>query len=189
MVKINKVYTKTGDKGETGLVGGRRVPKESLRVSAFGDVDELNSHIGLARTIAERLERTTLVEELSILQNELFDIGSVLATAPGDEWPGMIQISDDHITKLEQWIDNATLSVPELRSFVLPGGSELNSTLHIARAVCRRSERSVITLSRGESVPEKIIIYLNRLSDLLFAYARKESITAGTPEYLWKPGG
>ena len=188
MVKINKIYTKTGDAGETGLVGGRRVLKDSLRVDAYGDIDELNSFLGLARTLAEKKSTNTVTTILSQIQNELFDMGSVLATAPGDEWQGMMKFQRLHIDRIEGWIDEAIVGVPELKSFVLPGGSELNAVFHICRTTCRRVERNVLRLSRAENVPPEIIIYLNRLSDLFFALARRESFEMNVPEYLWQPG-
>lgn len=187
MVKLSKLYTRTGDDGTTGLVGGKRTKKNSRRVNAYGDVDELNSYLGWARTIADA-NGSTLVDRLKILQNELFDAGSELATAPGDEYPGMVHLGEEHITRLEGWIDEITTSLPELRSFVLPGGTELNSRLHICRAVCRRAERSIQDLADEESVSKNLLIYFNRLSDFLFALARSESASQGVPEYLWEPG-
>lgn len=188
MVKINRIYTRTGDTGETGLVGGARVPKDCPRVEAYGDVDELNSILGWARTIADEQRIETLTPKLAEIQQSLFDLGSELATPPGAQWPGMILVSDSQITQLEGWIDELIADVPELRSFVLPGGSTLNSALHIARAVCRRAERSILRLSRQETVSGTVLIYINRLSDLLFAMARHESKRSGAPEYLWRAG-
>jgi cob(I)alamin adenosyltransferase len=200
MVKINRIYTRTGDDGSTGLVGGERVAKDSLRVEAYGEVDELNSALGVARTLAEKIlvseknnpedtKLKQLLEQIASLQNELFDLGAELATPPGKEWPTMKVISGGHIERLESWIDEHTKNIPELRSFVLPGGTELNAALHLARTICRRAERRVLTLSRQEKVSAHALTYLNRLSDLLFAMARAESHRAGSPEYLWKPGG
>lgn len=189
MVKINKIYTKTGDKGETGLVGGKRIAKDSIRVSAYGDVDELNSYLGVIRTIADKANSKTLSEIVAKIQNDLFDMGSLLATPSGETWEGMPKISDSHIKWLEDMIDAAVQGIPELRSFVLPGGTELNAHLHVARTVCRRAERTVLALKRSEAMVDEIGTYLNRLSDLLFALARKESHDASVPEYLWKPGG
>lgn len=188
MVKINKIYTRTGDTGETGLVGGARVQKDSPRVEAYGEVDELNSLIGWARTLADREKADTLSSKLGEIQQSLFDLGSELATPPGASWPGMIVISDAQVTQLELWIDELIADVPELRSFVLPGGTELNAALHIARAVCRRVERAIVRLSRAETVSQTLRIYVNRLSDLLFAMARHESHRTKTPEYLWRAG-
>lgn len=186
MVRINRIYTKTGDKGETGLVGGRRAGKDDLRVQAYGEVDELNAHLGVCRTLAEQLT-SAITGELAVLQNELFDMGAQLATPPDRPLQGVSGISDDQITRLEAQIDHFIEGLPELRSFVLPGGTALNAALHVARTVCRRCERTVVALSRQEPVAPQIIAYLNRLSDLLFAMARNESHRAGIPEYLWKP--
>ena len=189
MVKINKIYTRTGDKGETGLVGGQRINKDSLRVDAFGDVDELNAYLGYARTLAEQEKRSALIPMLAKIENDLFDLGSELATPPDSEWDGMSKISTAHINQLEVWVDQLIDGLPELRSFTLPGGTILNSILHIARTVCRRAERNIVRLSKSENVSNSILVYCNRLSDLLFAMARYESNQAGVPEYLWKPGG
>ena len=188
MVKINKIYTRTGDDGQTGLVGGARVAKDSIRVRAYGDIDELNSFLGWARTICERTSGHALLSKLQELQNDLFDLGSELATPPGGAWPGMVTIQPHHAQKLEHWIDELMDGIPELRSFVLPGGTDLNSALHVARCVCRRAERSALELSRTEPVSKELLIFINRLSDLLFAMARFESHRSGTPEYLWTPG-
>jgi len=188
MVKINKIYTRKGDDGSTGLVGGERVAKDSQRVDAYGELDELNSIVGLARTLAEKHERQRILTRLVRLQNEVFDLGSELASPPGSEWKGMIKATPEQAAKLERWIDDFNHQLPELKSFVLPGGTELNSALHMARTVCRRVERKVLALSRNEEVSRDILIYLNRLSDLFFSMARFESFEAGTPEYLWEPG-
>jgi cob(I)alamin adenosyltransferase len=199
MVKINRIYTRTGDDGSTGLVGGDRVPKDSLRVEAYGEVDELNAALGIARTCAEKALKNQqadkpcakgaqLLEQIALLQNELFDLGAELATPPGKEWPTMVTISASQIERLEHWIDDHTKDIPELRSFVLPGGTDLNASLHLARTICRRAERRVLTLSRHEKVSALALTYLNRLSDLLFAMARAESHRTGASEYLWEPG-
>lgn len=188
MVKINKIYTRTGDDGTTGLVGGSRVPKHSTKVHAYGDVDELNSWIGLVRTILVAQGPKDAVEHLTTIQNILFDIGAVLASPPEVTWPTKRTIADDDITVIEGWIDSLTAQVPELRSFVLPGGTIANSYLHIARTVCRRAERAVLALNEDEPVPVGILQYLNRLSDYLFALARREITYAGGTEFLWSPG-
>jgi cob(I)alamin adenosyltransferase len=188
MVKINKIYTRTGDEGDTGLVGGERVRKDSLRVAAYGDVDELNAILGWARTLSEKLQRGALTPKLTTIQNELFDLGAELATPPGTTWEGRLVINEQHGSRLEHWIDELVDGIPELRSFVLPGGSELNAALHLARTVCRRAERSVVTLMDTSPVSKALRVYLNRLSDLLFAMARYESHQSGCPEYLWVPG-
>lgn len=189
MVKLNRLYTKNGDKGETHLVGGSKVSKDCLRVCCYGEVDELNALLGMLRTLAEQESLSELVERLALIQNELFDAGAELATPAGSEWPTMKQISPEHYTRLEKWIDSITSKLPELKSFVLPGGSPINSWLHLARTVCRRAERSIVALSKAETLSPHIIIYFNRLSDLLFALAREESFRGGAKEYLWVPGG
>jgi cob(I)alamin adenosyltransferase len=188
MVKINRIYTRTGDDGTTGLIGGERVQKDSLRVQGYGDVDELNSFLGMCRTMSVKANLTRLVECIAEIQNDLFDIGSQLALPPGSSMEGIPDVSVEHSRKLEGWIDELIDGVPELRSFVLPGGSELNSALHIARSVCRRAERNILSLSREEPVPSPVLVYLNRLSDLLFAMARYSAHKLGEPEYLWTPG-
>jgi len=188
MVKINKIYTRKGDDGSTGLVGGARVAKDCLRVEAYGELDELNSIVGFARTLAEEHKREMLLVKLVRLQNEIFDLGSELASPAGSEWEGMLKATPEQAKRLEDWIDECNNKLPELTSFVLPGGTQLNSALHMARTVCRRVERRVLALSRTEEVSKDILIYLNRLSDLFFSMARYESFEAGTPEYLWEPG-
>jgi len=201
MVKINRIYTRTGDDGSTGLVGGARVQKDAGRVEAYGEIDELNAALGTARTVLEKsLESSDkqsapsktkgeqLLQQLALLQNELFDLGAELATPPGKEWPTMAKISAIYSERMEEWIDDHSAGIPELKSFVLPGGTELNAALHVARTICRRAERRVLTFSRSEAVSPQVLTYLNRLSDLLFAMARAESHRMGTPEYLWKPG-
>lgn len=190
MVKINKIYTKSGDKGQTGLVGGQRISKDSPRVHAYGDIDELNSWLGIIRTAADNQKRTALSQKIAKIQNELFDLGSELATPAGQSYPGMITITNAEITLLENWIDEAVDQLPELKSFVLPGGTELNGLLHVARAVCRRAERSAFALAAAEAgaISESVLAYINRLSDLLFALARIEAYTDGATEFLWQPG-
>lgn len=187
MVKINKIYTRTGDDGTTGLVGGDRIAKDHPRVNAYGDVDELNSLIGWARTLADESKLYVLLEKLEKIQHQLFDIGAILASPAGATHSSLPTINEIKIKQLESWIDDATADLPELRSFVLPGGNQLNCSLHLARAVCRRTERAVLSLSRTEDVPKEILIYLNRLSDLLFAFARFASMQTGAREYLWSP--
>ena len=187
MVKINKIYTRTGDQGTTHLVGGVLVAKSDPRVECYGNVDELNSHLGFIRTLAIDNKKPALVEKLAIIQNELFDVGAILACADKDTQDKMAQISPEQIKQLEDWIDEAITGLPELKSFVLPGGTVLNSQFHIARTVCRRAERSLFALAK-DSFPHNVGIYLNRLSDLLFAFARHASHDANVEEYLWVPG-
>lgn len=187
MVRINKIYTKTGDDGTTALADGSRLSKASTRVSAYGDVDELNSYLGLIRTLATIGNWADLSAKLEQIQNELFDIGSNLATREGSTNYPVFQVSEDHLKHLETLIDEVTDKLPPLTSFVIPGGTVLNGHLHIARAICRRAERSVVKLSQSEPVSNNIIIYLNRLSDYLFALCRAESARSGVPETLWVP--
>lgn len=189
MVKLNKIYTRTGDDGSTGLVGGTRTKKHATRVSSYGEVDELNAHLGLCSTLAETSGRKILFEKLKAIQNDLFDLGAELATPKGSEWPTMAKASEKMTEQLEGWIDELNASLPELTSFVLPGGTILNAHLHIARTVCRRAERTVWALSEEEEISPEIAQYLNRLSDLLFVMSRYELTIAHVGEYLWVPGG
>lgn len=185
MVKIDRVYTKTGDRGETGLVGGSRVSKDCARVKAYGEVDELNAFLGLANTLANESKSQKIAQVLSLIQNELFDLGAELACPEGRLSSNMPKIVDTQVHKLEALIDEFNQGLPELSSFVLPGGTQLNSILHICRTVARRVERSIVSLSKDEHVSPAILIYLNRLSDLLFVLARFESHRTNTKEYLW----
>jgi cob(I)alamin adenosyltransferase len=190
---INRVYTRRGDRGETGLVGGQRVPKDSPRIEAYGTVDELNAFIGAARESArEAIEvgcaaLQPLIEILLRVQHELFNLGSILATLPEDVHPKQARITDAEITRLETEMDRMNEPLPPLRSFVLPGGSRLNTDLHVCRTVCRRAERIAVALARQESIPEEAVRYLNRLSDALFVWSRWASHVAGVKETLWEP--
>lgn len=188
MVTLNRIYTRTGDDGTTGLVGGTRISKTALRVCAYGDLDELNCHIGVCVTIAQDRAVEELVKKLTRIQNELFDIGSEIATAPGQSWPGALLAHEAQTMRLERWIDELNTDLPTLTSFILPGGCDLNAHLHLARAVCRRTERSVLTLKECEPVSDHVVRYLNRLSDLLFVMSRFASKSLGVTEYLWAPG-
>ncbi|MBX7139307.1 MAG: cob(I)yrinic acid a,c-diamide adenosyltransferase [Oligoflexia bacterium] len=188
MVKINKIYTRSGDGGKTHLVGGTMVDKDSVRVQAYGEVDELNSWIGMVRTLAEARGLKPIGDRLAQIQNELFDAGAELASPAGGPHPAVPKITPAHWTRVENWIDEWNEGLPELTSFVLPGGTEMNATLHIARTVCRRAERSIWALLRSEPVNPELPKYFNRLSDLLFALARRESQLSGKPEYLWTAG-
>jgi cob(I)alamin adenosyltransferase len=194
-IRINRVYTRTGDGGQTRLVGGAVVSKDSLRVEAYGTVDELNSILGIARAYndepggeAPAASRAELAAILEALQNELFDLGSELATPPADAWEGMITIGATEVEALEKTIDRCQEDLEDLESFILPAGGHLSATLHQARTVCRRAERDVIRLRREEAVGPDLIKYLNRLSDLLFVLARWASKKCGTPEILWEKG-
>ncbi len=188
MVKINKIYTRTGDDGTTGLCDGSRVSKDSLRVCAYGDIDELNAVLGIVAVMAHETQIGAIYQKVSIVQNELFDIGAELATPAQTQRLGAIRVTTSEVTRLETWIDELSKDLPELSSFVLPGGTQLNAFLHLARTVARRAERTVMELSRSETVATPLYIYLNRLSDLLFAMARYASFSASTPEVLWEPG-
>jgi cob(I)alamin adenosyltransferase len=190
-VAINRVYTRRGDAGETSLAGGQRVPKDSLRIEAYGTVDELNSFVGLARSSAAgdptHLEIAVLGDILLRVQHELFNLGSILATLPEDVHPRQARITEAEIAQLEAEMDRANECLPALRSFVLPGGSRLNAELHVCRTVCRRAERIVTALARKEPVPVEAVKYLNRLSDAFFVWSRWASHQAGAPETLWEP--
>jgi cob(I)alamin adenosyltransferase len=182
---INRVYTRTGDHGETALAGGQRVPKDSLRIEAYGTVDELNSFVGAARCSAEGAG--ILPQILLRVQHELFNLGSILATLPEDVHPKQARITAAEVTRLEAEMDQMNSELSPLRSFVLPGGSRLNAELHICRTVCRRAERVCVALSRVEPVPDDAVRYLNRLSDAFFVWSRWASHFAGIDETLWRP--
>jgi cob(I)alamin adenosyltransferase len=192
-IRITRVYTRTGDKGETALVGGRRVPKDSARIEAYGAIDELNAVLGLARVFnAEQLERGPshrwLDEVLRRLQNELFDVGSELATPEDAAYDGMFRVGQAQVTALERLMDDCQKDLEPLRSFVLPGGGRVGGFLHQARTVCRRAERRILALSRVEPIGEWPLKYVNRLSDLLFVLSRWAGKRLGEPEYLWGRG-
>lgn len=189
---INRVYTRGGDRGETGLAGGQRIPKDARRIEAYGTVDELNSFIGMARDTAEGLtpQYPAMAELDTILkrvQHELFNAGSILATLPEDVHPRQARVTDAEIAQLETEIDRMNDGLPPLRSFVLPGGCRLNAELHVCRTVCRRAERVCVTLAREEPLDGAIARYLNRLSDALFVWSRWVSHTLGVQEILWEP--
>jgi cob(I)alamin adenosyltransferase len=188
MVALNKIYTRTGDDGSTGLVGGSRVKKASQKVSAYGDVDELNAHLGLCLCLASDMTKGLIGDKLVTIQNELFDIGAELATPADAHWEGMLKANQEHVEKLELWIDELNAPLPPLKSFILPGGSMLAAQLHIARTVCRRAERSILLVHDQEPVSSSIREYMNRLSDLLFVMSRAVLLAENKPEYLWVPG-
>lgn len=177
-MRITKVYTRAGDKGETSLVGGARVSKSSLRVEAYGEVDELNSTIGLART---RTQDSEINELLGAIQNDLFTLGADLASRSEVDVP---RIDASFIETLEEWADRFLEQTEPLKEFVLPGGSEAGATLHLARTVARRAERRVVALSEAEQLNPQTIVYLNRLSDLLFIIARAVNQRAHVPETM-----
>ena len=183
MPRITKVYTRTGDDGMTSLGGGQRVVKDSLRVEAYGTVDELNSSIGAA--LASGLD-VVLVEALAGIQNDLFHLGSDLCVTEADKAARPVpHIEARHVEKLERLMDRLSEDLAPLENFVLPGGSAGASRLHVARAVCRRAERRVVTLARAEAVGDQVAVYLNRLSDALFVMARWENRRRGVADVLW----
>lgn len=181
-----KIYTKTGDRGETGLFGGARVSKAHLRVDAYGLTDELNSVLGLARS--EPLDKNT-ERLLAEVQSQLFNLGAELATSPDSKAALNIPlVSDVEIGALEQAIDQAESELPPLKTFVLPGGSRGAALLHLARTVCRRAERKLVRLAQSEPVRDEAVRYLNRLSDTLFVLARLENLRAGIADVPWISG-
>jgi cob(I)alamin adenosyltransferase len=193
MVRITKVYTRGGDKGETSLVGGKRVPKDSLRIDAYGTIDELNSIVGLARVFnEENLDageaHQFLDGVLCQVQDELFDLGSELATPPEFFQEGMYRVSEKEIERIEKLIDRCQKDLEPLKSFILPGGGRVGAYLHQCRTVCRRAEREILRLSRAEEINHSVIKYTNRLSDLFFVLSRWISKQTGEQEYLWQRG-
>lgn len=184
-----KIYTRTGDAGTTGLFGGERVDKDSVRVEACGAVDELNAALGVARrTLGPDL--AAVRDHLESIQHDLFALGAELATMTGHE--GRLsspRVGSPDITRLEGWIDEFELSLPELKHFILPGGSEGGALLHEARTTCRRAERRVVTAGREAPVRSELVVYLNRLSDLLFVLARYVNQRTGVAETIWNPRG
>lgn len=177
-----RIYTRAGDRGETGLIGGQRVPKDHPRVEAYGAVDELNAQLGVVRTLVKQPD---LQEVLDRIQHRLFDLGAELAT-PGPRTGSPSAIGPDEVSTLEGIIDLYQETLPPLREFILPGGTALAATLHVARAVARRAERRVVTLARTEQVAPDLLRYLNRLSDLLFVLARAANARAGRSDVVWK---
>jgi cob(I)alamin adenosyltransferase len=183
---LNRIYTKTGDKGETHLAGGQRVAKDSLRIECYGTVDELNAFVGMAcLSAAAAVPPLALI--LRRVQHELFNLGSILATRPEDVHPKQARITGAEIEQLEHEIDKANADLAPLRSFVLPGGSRLNTELHACRTICRRAERIAVRLSREEQIPAETIQYLNRLSDAFFVWSRWANHAMGIAEVLWEP--
>ena len=180
-----KIYTRTGDRGDTGLFGGGRVPKTHPRVEAYGDVDELNATLGFARAV----EVIPRVDEVIVpLQRDLFAIGALLATPDREKMKSHLEkarIDDRRISELESAIDDADRELEPLKSFILPGGTPKAAALHVARTVCRRAERRVIALGSDEEIPAIVVVYLNRLSDLLFTLARLANRRAGAGEVTW----
>jgi cob(I)alamin adenosyltransferase len=191
-INITRVYTRTGDQGTTALVGGERVAKDSRRVECYGELDELNAILGLARSLNAQAvptpARHRLDDILTRLQNELFDLGSELATPPEAEYEGMFKVSAEDVAALERIMDECQQDLEPLRSFVLPGGGPVSAVLHHARTVCRRAERQIIRLGREEPIGAHVVPYVNRLSDLLFVLSRWIGKQNGEAEYLWERG-
>ena len=185
-----KIYTRTGDAGQTGLFGGGRVRKDNPRVEAYGAVDELNAVLGLAIARLEESASDETVGRLRALQADLFTLGGHLATpraetaAAGAQLP---QLPDSRVGEMERWIDALEETLEPLQSFILPGGSEAAAALHLARTVCRRAERRVVALAHEERVEPGVVVYLNRLSDLLFSLARAANRRANVPDVTWDP--
>src|SRR5260370_19335137 len=186
-IALNRMYTKRGDAGETSLVGGQRVPKDTLRIECYGTVDELNSIIGLVCVSAsESKQLLKLAAILSRVQHELFNLGSILATKAEDIHPNQPRVTVAEVLQLEHDLDAMNDDLPPLRSFVLPGGCRINAEFHLARTVCRRAERIAVALAREEPIPAEIVQYLNRLSDALFVWSRSASRRLGATEVLWE---
>ena len=185
---MSRIYTRTGDEGETGLFGGGRVPKSDPRVAAYGTVDELNAVLGwVATRMKAGGDAGELGPRLKAIQGDLFALGAHLATPPGarsrDHLP---PLPEDRPGELESWIDEGDQELEPLQSFILPGGSEAGAVLHLARTVCRRAERAVVALAGEEEVESGVLVYLNRLSDLLFVWARLVNHRAGAQETPWR---
>ena len=192
-ISITRVYTRTGDRGDTALVGGRRVPKDSPRIVAYGTLDELNAIVGLARVfneerLAEGEHHGWLDGVLKRIQNQLFDLGSELATPPDAVYEGMFRVGEAEVRELEDLMDHCQKHLEPLKSFVLPGGGRVGGFLHQARTVCRRAEREVLGLSRAEPIGEWPLRYVNRLSDVFFVLSRWVGKHLGEREYLWERG-
>ena len=190
-IRITRVYTRRGDQGETDLVGGARVTKDSPRIEAYGTVDELNAAVGVVRAVnaafhARSRAGRDLDAILRKLQNELFDLGGELATPPSEFRPGMFRVGAAEVTALETCMDRCQKDLQPLKSFVLPGGGRVSAFLHVARTVCRRAERDVLRLMRREDIGEWPLAYLNRLSDLLFVLSRWIGHHLGEHEFLWE---
>ena len=175
-----KLYTRSGDDGTTGLIGGGRVFKDDLRVAAYGSIDEANAAIGAAVAACHDALTAAMLREI---QSELFVLGAELATPPGQNVQRPLGVAP--VARLEKWIDEASDEVPPLQNFILPGGTPVAAALHVARTVCRRAERAVVSLSRKQRVSPGAVIYLNRLSDLLFALARRANHRAGVADIPW----
>jgi len=190
-MRISKVYTRTGDAGKTRLAGGQEVWKDSVRVEAYGTVDELNSMLGLIRASNEqsgmKAEAAKFIENtLKWTQNKLFDLGGILATAPGESFPNMPIVSSEDVAHLEHLIDECQKDLEPLKEFILPGGGQISALLHVARTICRRAERLCVALSKEEPVSPELVKFLNRLSDAFFVFARWVAKQQGEAELLWE---
>jgi cob(I)alamin adenosyltransferase len=190
-MRITKVYTRTGDAGQTRLAGGQQVWKDSLRVEAYGAVDELNACLGVVHAAIADLPQTDahtqrLSSELLWMQHKLFDAGGILATTAGQTFAHMPTITQEDITRLEHLMDECQTQLSPLKEFILPGGGKVSSLLHFARTVCRRAERVCVRLTREEVVDPHIVQFINRLSDALFVLARWVAKTQNDPEVLWQ---
>lgn len=191
-MRITRVYTRTGDRGTTRLVGGQEVEKDHPRLDAYGTVDELNAILGIVREENARSgipveARERIDSMLARVQNECFDVGSDLATREADRWPGMVRVGGDEVTQLEAWIDALNEELGPLKEFILPGGGPVGAFLHQARTVCRRAEREVSAAMRQEpEIGDGPLRYLNRLSDFLFVLGRWAAKAAGVPEVHWQ---
>ncbi len=184
MVKLNKIYTKTGDKGSTSLASGKRVSKDHYRIKAYGTVDELNSILGIVRVKAS----SKIKKIISDIQNDLFDLGADLATPEQKKYKfAPLRITENQVNRIEKSIDQYNKKLGTLNSFILPGGSESASFLHNARTVARRAETQTVALSKKEKINKEALRYINRLSDLLFVLSRVEN-NNGKKDILWKPG-
>jgi cob(I)alamin adenosyltransferase len=190
MVRNHRVYTRAGDKGRTRLVGGQLVDKDSLRLEAYGTVDELNAVVGLLREANQEGPPEAVARLDAILcrvQNELFNLGSDLATLLEDRYPNQPVIEARHVEALEREMDEFSESLPKLNRFILPGGGWVHAYCHLARTVCRRAERACVRLSREEPIGDHVVPYLNRLSDAFFVFGRWAGAMRGQPESLWQP--
>ncbi|MBI1734864.1 MAG: cob(I)yrinic acid a,c-diamide adenosyltransferase [Candidatus Rokubacteria bacterium] len=192
-ISITRVYTRTGDHGDTALVGGARVPKDSPRIVAYGTIDELNAIVGLARVfneerLAEGEHHRWLDGVLRGMQSRLFDLGSELATPADAAYDGMFRVGDAEVEELERLMDECQATLEPLKSFILPGGGRISGFLHQARTVCRRAEREILALSRAEAIGDGPLRYVNRLSDAFFVLSRWVGKHLGEKEYLWERG-
>jgi len=179
-----KIYTKKGDEGKTGLIGGNRVSKDDMKIEAYGTVDELNAHIGLLRDLVENKNYS---DQLVEIQDRLFTAGSILAVGDSGTKMSLPTIKGDDILKLESWIDAMDTILPEMKSFVLPGGHQTVSICHVARTVCRRAERRVVTLAQHSTIDALLLKYFNRLSDYLFTLGRTLALELNIQETPWNP--